>query len=89
MSKREILQEDIKNFLQENNISCLSNQIEISRGKYRSLSFINKSTDVEIKIFNDKFFVVKWNGSVSNLPFIGQEKLSSIEDLKTFVKNFT
>lgn len=89
MSKREVLQNDIQLFLLENNITSLSNKVDISRGKYRSLSFINNSTDVEIKIFNDKFFVVKWNGSISNLPFIGQEKLTSIEDLKTFVKNFT
>lgn len=87
MSERELIQKDLIEFLNENNLNQSYGIIDAHKGKYRSITFAKAAiTDAEIKIFSEKYLILKWQTASRNVPMVGQEKFTSVPDLKEFIK---
>lgn len=86
VTNRQKLENSLVKFLKQKNIDTLNRE---HHGRFRSVTFRReKVTDGEIKIYGDKFFLLKWQTGNTVLPFNGQEKFQSLESLKEFIGKY-
>lgn len=86
MSIREDIQNELIDFLSEKNLDQSYGIITAKKGRYRLVTFAKAGiTDGEIKIFSEKYIIIKWQTSQGILPFNGQQKFTSLTEAKEFI----
>ena len=89
MESRQVLEDDIVEFLQQEKLDGSYGIITKHYGKYRAITFCRpRITDGEIRVYGPKFFLLKWQTGIRSLPFNGQEKFTNVDSLKKFIKDY-